>query len=157
MFEESLKSPQDRAREPDLTLSADRRSAWRAAAVILVCNVLLGAGLAFATHSGGQGIAWIIALVLAYKLYHLRTGTDTIVAILAALGGVLGPILYIRHGFNLDAALLTVANLAFVGALLLLLLGEPRRARRLVAACLFCGLTVPIAALEIVAGLVIER
>ena len=157
MFEESLKSPQDRAREPDQTLSPDRRAAWRAAAVILICNVLLGVGLAFATHGGGQGIAWIIAMVLAYKLYHLRAGTDTIVVILAGIGAVVGSILNVMRLPALDAALMTIANVAFAGALALLLLGEPRRSRRIVAVATFVCLSVPIVGLEILGTLMMEK
>jgi uncharacterized membrane protein YgdD (TMEM256/DUF423 family) len=153
MSEEVITSPSDR-KKPTEDLSEDGRKAWRLAAILLVCNVLLGAAVAFAAKSRGSGLAWIIALVLAYQLYHLRVGAATAVMILAGLGCVIAPFLFFRENPAIEAWILTAANLGFAGSLFMLLLGEARKPRRIAAVVTFCLLPGAVAALSIIGSLV---
>jgi hypothetical protein len=138
-------------------LSEDGRRAWRTAAILLVVNVILGAAVAFVTKSGGGGFAWIIGMVLAYQLYHLRAGAGTAVIVVACLSGVLGPFLLFRRGPALDAAILSLAAWGLVAALLMLLIGEAKRSRRILAVVTFCFLTGGVVVLVILGSLMENR
>jgi hypothetical protein len=148
-----ITSPSER-KKPTEDLTEDGRKAWRLASILLVCNVMLGAAVAFVTKTGGSGIAWIIALVLAYQLYHWRAGAGTAVLILAGIGCLIVPFLYFRENAFADALVFSAATWGFAGSLLMLLRGEARKARRVGAVVLFCLLPAGVAALIIFVTLV---
>jgi hypothetical protein len=156
MSEDSLKSPEERAGKPDDDLSDEQRWGRRASAILLVCNVFLSALVVFATRSHGQVIGWIVALVVARSLYRLQPGADTITIVLACMAGIIGPILYFINSPVQVALIQSIATWGVVAALLMLLIGQPSRLRRVGALGAYGTLTVSVDALAIVGSMFVK-
>jgi hypothetical protein len=152
MTEEIVSSPA-KPQKPTEDLPADARKAWRLAAILLVSNVMLSAAVALTSKGHGNGIAWIVALVLAYNLNHRRVGTSTAVMALAGLGCAIAPFVYFRSNVPGDAWILTASTWGFAASLFMLLLGTPGRARRIGAVITFCLLPGGVAVLIILYSL----
>src|SRR5207245_1561864 len=92
----------------------------------------------------------IISLFLAYYLFKLRPRAEALTLGLAILASVVQPLLLFWK-LPVSAALIeSLPVWGMTGALLLLLTGDPSRARRLTALALFCVFTVGLYALAIV-------
>jgi hypothetical protein len=143
MFERVAPSEEQRDAEAREGRSPDQVAALRLAALLIVLEELLGisAGLAFAgTRAAGQLIGVAIRLVMAYYLYKLRPRAEALALGLTILGGIVtlvGLASSLSQGFSIVPLLDAIPPLGVVGALLLLLIGDPPREKRIAAIVVF--------------------
>lgn len=156
MLEETVRPLEPVRPETEIDPDADRRRAWRVAAVILVCNVLVAGAFGIVTRSSGGLVSWIIALTLAYNLNRFRQGTDVITIVLACLSAVVIPLFLFQKGVSAVALLRSVGTLGLTAALLLLLIGRPSRARRLAAIAIYVVVALGVGAMFFAAALAVR-
>jgi hypothetical protein len=137
------------------TLTGQSALAYRLAAVVLFLNALLSVGnlllawllnlpteLAFSTI-----IPVVIDLGLAIGLLQLRKGARTWVLIRAGFGAVVWPIFMFINNDPISAVIMTLMQWGFCGPLILLLTGQSKTWRLVLAMAIFalvvlglCGL-----------------
>ena len=143
MFEKALESSADRAAKPDESLSPDQVAAHKIAAVILIANVVITA-VAAVLLSGGQDIPLVqivITLIVAQGVYRRAGNWATYAVVVGIAGGILFPAMAFWQQPLASGIFVTVVTWGLVGATLLLLLGNPTRARRIAGVACFLVLT----------------
>ena len=130
--------------------SPDQAAALRLAAVLLVVNVLVLLLVCLLLRSTKVPLIQIVvALGLAPHLYLLRPNAEAWTLGLAAVAGVISPLVAFRQYLFLAALGQSLPVWGLSLALFLLLIGEPRKARRIAAVALYVLLTVGIYALAV--------
>ena len=154
MFETLSKADELRQREVVAHLPPDKLLHHRWAAGILVINVLVQcvAALVFSNIQGSI-IQIVISLAMAIGLAKHNSRVENLVTGLAALGAVLGPLMLFLRTSPMIALVGSLPIWGTVGALLLLLTGEPTLERRWIAALLFGVLGLGVYGLAILLGL----
>lgn len=89
----------------------------------------------------------VVSLFLVYYLYRLRPRAEGLALALAILGAAVGVISVVRARFGPFTLLSLVPTAGLVGSQFLLLIGDPPRSRRIVAAALFVVLVGGFSAL----------
>jgi len=143
VFEKALESSADRAAKPDESLSPDQVAAHKIAAIILIVNVVITA-VAAILLSGGQDIPLVqivITLVVAQGVYRRAGHWATYAVVVGLAGGVLLPAIAFWQQPLASAIFGTVVTWGVVGATLILLIGNPSRARRMAGIACFLFLT----------------
>jgi hypothetical protein len=130
--------------------SPDKAASLRLAAVLLVVNVLVLLLVCLLLRSTKVPLIQIVvALGLARHLYRLRPSAEAWALGLAAIAGVISPlVLFWQYPF-LQALLGSLPVWGLSGALLLLLIGEPGKKRRIAAVALYVVLTVGVYAFAV--------
>ena len=139
MFERIAPSPEQLDAEAREGRSPDQIAALRLAAILMLIEACLTAALVVvfpaAAVTGLYGI--VFRLVLAYYLFKLRPRAEALALGLTILAGAAALFGLFAARFALAAVLNTIPAVGSVGALLLLLLGDPPREKRLAAGVLF--------------------
>jgi hypothetical protein len=142
MFERITQTEADKDREAADLRSPEKAAALQLAAILLFSNVLLTIVLAIVLRvTNIPIISMVISLGLAYYLFKLRPRAEALALGLTILGAITQPLLLFMKLPPLDAAIQAIPLAGTIGAMFLLLLGEPTRARRAVAIALFAVLT----------------
>jgi len=143
VFERVAPSEEQRDAEAREGRSLDQIAALRLAAlfVVIVAVLSLATDLSFSRFGMMSVIRLAIRLVLAFYLYKLRPRAEALALGLAIVGGI-GTILSIAGrltawGYLIFPFLFAIPPLGTVGALLLLLLGDPPREKRIAAIVVF--------------------
>jgi hypothetical protein len=143
VFEKSLETSADRAAKSDESLTPDQVAAHKTAALILIVSVVLDAVTAILL-SGGQNIPLVqivITLIVARGVYRRAGNWATYAVVVGIAGGILLPALAFWQQPATAAIFVTVVTWGTVGSILLLLVGNPPKARRLVGIACFIVLT----------------
>jgi hypothetical protein len=143
VFEKSLETSADRAANPDESLSPDQVAAHKIAAVILIVNVVITA-VASILLSHGKDIPLVqivVTLIVAQGVYRRAGNWATYAVVVGIAGGVLLPAIAFWQQPLVSGIFVTVVTWGVVGATLLLLLGNPPRARRIAGIVCFLALT----------------
>jgi hypothetical protein len=136
MFEQSMKPEVMTDAEALEGRSADEISSRRLAALVLALNAILATGVGLlAGDMPNLGV--LLSVVLALYLYKLRPRAENLAIGLALLASVVVPLLHFWRSPFLLALISCLATWGVTGALLLLLVGEPRLPRRVAAIVLF--------------------
>jgi hypothetical protein len=143
MFERITQTEADKDREAAQLRSPDKAAALQLAAILLFSNVLLTIVLAIVLKvTNVPIISMVISLGLAYYLFKLRPRAEALALGLTILGAITQPLLLFLNIKPLGAAAIQAIPLVgMIGAMFLLLVGEPTRKRRAVAIALFAILT----------------
>jgi hypothetical protein len=130
--------------------SPDKAASLRLAAILLVVNVLVLLLVCLLLRSTQVPLIQIVvALGLARHLYRLRPSAEAWALGLAAVAGVISPLLAFRQYPFLPALGQSLPVWGLSLALFLLLIGEPGRARRIAAVAVYVVLTVGIYSLAV--------
>lgn len=130
--------------------SPDKAASLRLAAILLVVNVFVVLLVCLVLRSRQVPlIQCAVALGVARHLYRLRPSAEAWALGLSAIAGIIGPLIFFRQMPVLAAVLESLPIWGVSGALLLLLVGEAGKARRILAVVVFCLLTVGIYLLAI--------
>ena len=141
MFE-AFKTEAEQVAERAGQMSPDAVKAYRLAAILLAVNALLLALLAVLTPGPGFPVVAIgVALLLARALYQLKSNWADAVVVIAVAGTGIQTFLQLWAQPFVDAILGSLGAWGIVGALVLLLTGEPSPRRRAVALAVFIILT----------------
>src|SRR5262249_43391861 len=133
MFERITQTEADKDREAAELRSSDKSAALQLAAILLFSNVLLTIVLAIALRvTNIPIISMVISRGLAYYLFKLRPRAEALALGLTILGTITQPLLLFLKFPPLEAAIQAIPLVGMIGAMFLLLLGEPTRARRAV-------------------------
>jgi len=143
VFERITQTEADKDREAAELRSPDKTAALQLAAILLFTNVLLTIVLAIVLRiTNIPIISMVISLGLAYYLFKLRPRAEALALGLTILGAITQPlVLFINVKPPSAAAIQAIPLVGTIGAMFLLLLGEPTRARRALAVALFAVLT----------------
>jgi hypothetical protein len=121
--------------------SPDKIASLKLAALVILTNTFLTIVLALsAPDRGFPIIAIVISLFLSWYLYKLRPRAEALaigLTLIAAAGGVF---LAVGMKFSSVALWSLVPTAGLVASLLLLLIGDPTRARRIAAVAIFAVL-----------------
>lgn len=130
--------------------SPDKAAALRLAAILLVVNVLVTLLVCLLLRSTKVPLIQIVvALGLARYLYRLLPGAEAWALGLAAIAGVISPlILFWQYPF-LTALGQSLPVWGLSATLFLLLIGEPGKGRRIAAVAVYAVLTVGIYSLAV--------
>jgi hypothetical protein len=130
--------------------SPDKAASLRLAAILLVVNVLVLLLVCLILRSTQVPLIQIVvALGLARHLYRLRPSAEAWALGLSAIAGVISPLVAFWHYPFLAALLQSLPVWGLSGALLLLLIGEPGKQRRIAAVAVYAVLTVGIYGLAV--------
>lgn len=153
LFERVFPTEAQRDAEAAEGRSAGQIAGLRLAALVLMVNVLVSIALPIVFHLPVPVIQIVIAIGLAYYLYKLRPRAEALALGLALLGAVLQPVALFLNLPPFTALMEALPIWGITGALLLLLTGDPTRARRVAALALFCILTLGLYALAVIGRL----
>lgn len=145
MFERIAPSEEQRDAEAREGRSPDQIAALQLAAILVVVDAILSLALAIAFGNLPRMVLGIvIRLVMAYYLYKLRPRAEALALGLTILAGVvtlvgvaMGQVI---GGLNVFGFLFAIPALGSVLALLLLLLGDPPREKRIAAVIVYGAL-----------------
>lgn len=141
MFE-AFKTEAEQVAERGRQMSPDAVKGYRLAALVLVANACLLALLAFVTPGPGFPLVSIgVSLLLARALHQLKSNWAEAVVVIAAAGAGIQTLLRLWAQPFIDAVLGNLGAWGVVGALALLLAGEPGPRRRAAAVAVFVILT----------------
>jgi hypothetical protein len=138
-----------RMKEPPIRQS---RLAYRLAASVLLTGIVIN--VVDALTGGGAVVAWelnaiVIDLILAIGLLRLSARVRIWTLLRAVLGGIALPIVALLYNEVAVALLIAMAKWGYSGALLLLLTGESKPWRLVLASALFVVFTVGIYSLAL--------
>lgn len=137
MFE-AFKTEEEQVAERGRQMSPEAVKGYRLAAILLVVNALLLALLAVLTPGPGFPFVPIgIALLLARALHQLKSNWADAVVVIAVAGTGIQTLLQLWAQPPLNAILGSLGAWGVVGALVLLLTGEPGPSRRASALAVF--------------------
>ena len=138
MFERVAPSEEQKDSEAAEGRSPDKIAALRLAALVILANACLTIVLVIAIPAMNIPIISVaISLFLAYYLYKLRPRAEALAVGLTILAGAVGILSAVTSKFALAALFGLVPTAGLVGSLLLLLLGDPPRSRRIAALVAF--------------------
>ena len=141
MFD-AFKTEEEKVAERGRQMSPDAVKGYRLASILLVLNALLLALLAVLTPGPGFPVVPVgVALLLAHALYQLKSNWADAVVVIAVAGTAIQTLLQIWAQPLVDALLASLGAWGVVGALVLLLTGEPGPSRRAAALAVFILLT----------------
>ena len=141
MFD-AFKTEAEQVAERAGQMSPDAVKGYRLAAILLAVNALLLALLALLTPGPGFPVVAVgVALLLARALYQLKSNWADAVVVIAVAGTGIHTFLQLWAQPFLNAILGSLGSWGVVGALVLLLTGEPTPRRRAVALAVFIILT----------------
>jgi membrane-bound ClpP family serine protease len=139
---EAFKTEEEEVAERGRQMSSDAIKAYRLASILLVVNALLLALLAVLTPGPGFPVVPVgIALLLARALHQLKSNWADAVVVIAVAGTSIQTSLQLWAQPFVDAILSSLGAWGVVGALVLLLTGEPGPSRRAAALAVFVILT----------------
>jgi len=139
---EAFKTETEKVAERGRQMSPEAVKGYRLASILLVVNALLLALLALLTP--GPSFPWVpigVALLLARALHQLKSNWADAVVVIAVAGTGIQTFLQLWAQPPADAILGSLGAWGVVGALVLLLTGEPSPRRRAVALVVFIILT----------------
>jgi hypothetical protein len=145
MFERVAPSEEQLDAEAREGRSPDQIASLRLAAILVAVDAVLTLAMGIAFGILGTSVIGIaIRLVMAYYLYKLRPRAEALALGLTILGGAatlfgIGRSMLVG-GFSIFPFLFAIPELGRVLALLLLLLGDPPREKRLAAIVVFAVL-----------------
>ncbi len=144
MFERIAPTEADRDAEAALGRSPDQVAALRLAAMLIVVNVLAEIAVVVALRIPGFPVfRVIIGCIVAFYLYRLRPRAETFAQGVAVVGSVLAPVLYLANRVPVaDAVISSLPVWGVSAAVLMLLTGDPSRARRIGAVAVFVIFTI---------------
>jgi hypothetical protein len=128
----------------DIGRSPDQIASLRLAAVLIAANVAQTIVVAFALSPRRMPFIQVgVGLFMAYYVYTLRPRAEALALGVSVLAAILLPLAYLATRLPVDLSVLeSIPAWGTVGALLLLLTGDPRLARRMTALALFCFFNV---------------
>jgi hypothetical protein len=110
--------------------------AFRVASGILVVNILMNIGV-LVLGQAPNIIALVVDGILAISLFLLHPGARGFTLFRAYAGGILLPILAFWQHDPLTAVILSIVQVFYSGALILLLQGETKNWKVITAICIF--------------------
>ncbi len=133
------------------TRTGQSRLAYRLAAALLIVGVASQIVDALLTPNtpGGLNISIVIDLGLAIGLLQLRAGARTWVLIRAGLGAIVWPVLFFQSNDFASAVLMTLAEWGYCGGLILLLTGQSKTWRLVLAVAVFAVFFLGLVALSL--------
>lgn len=141
MFDRAVPSEEQKDADAREGRSPDKIASLKLAALVILTNTFLTIVLALsAPDRGFPIIAIVISLFLSWYLYKLRPRAEALaigLTLIAAAGGVF---LAVGMKFSSVALWSLVPTAGLVASLLLLLIGDPTRARRIAAVAIFAVL-----------------
>jgi hypothetical protein len=142
MFERVTQTEEDKDREAAMSRSPEKAAALRLAAILLFVNVGATVVIALVLHITNIPIvSMVISLGLAFYLYKLRPRAEALALGLTILGAITQPLVLFSKFPPATAAIESIPVFGMVGAMFLLLVGEPARKRQIAAVGLFAALT----------------
>jgi len=159
MFERIAQTEADKDAEALIGRSADQIAALRLAAFLLIVNALVTATVVILLKGTIPLVSIAISLGLAFYLYKLRPRAEALALGLTIFAAVIQTLLILVNtiqgnaspGSAFATALIeSLPGWATIGALLLLLIGDPSRARRVTALVLYGVFTVGFYALVLI-------
>ena len=162
MFERVAQSEEEKDAEARIGRSDDQIASLRLAAWLLLVNAFATAAVVILLKGNLPIVSILIALGLAFYLFKLRPRAEALALGLTILGGIIVALQavagFTRSGASLASAVGTalfdsIPGLAVTVALLLLLIGNPGRPRRVAAVVLYAVFTLGFYALLVVASL----
>lgn len=141
MFE-AFKTEEEKVAERGRRMSPDTVKSYRLASILLVLNALLLTLLAVLTPGPGFPVVPVgLALLLARALHQLKSNWAEAVVVIAVAGTSIQTFLQLWAQPPVDVILGSLGAWGVVGALVLLLTGEPGASRRVAALAVFIILT----------------
>jgi hypothetical protein len=151
MFERVAPSKEQIDAEAAEGRSPDQIAALRLAALVILANTCLTIVLVVAVPSLKIPIiSIVISLILVYYLYRLRPRAEALALGLTILAGAAGLLSVLTSKFAPAAIVGLVPTAALACSLLLLLIGDPPRSRRIAALVVFGVLVGGFTALALV-------
>ena len=150
MFERVAPSEEQKDAEAAEGRSPDKIASLKLAAILYVVNALDTVAVSIVLRVPVPIIMLGISLGLAYYLYKLRPRAEALALGLTVLGAIAQVVALFTRESTSVAALEAIPALGTTGAFFLLLVGEPRRRRRILALVLYGVLSVGFYVLAII-------